>query len=225
MSMVKIDKNPSYYDHVWNVVVCGDMKSGQNRLVVSLGKHWRCKLTGLEPVISAVNGTYRFGVDFVIRRVIIRDIIIKLQVWDGGNVMADTALLKSVNIFLILFDLTKKDSFDRTLNVARSMMTLLPNDINKDNHIKLMMVGNTTNNPSSRVISYESAKRFANERGLMYIEANTDSHSINTTTNNESINNAFVNLAEECIVYENATKQSNKNRNVQEKDTNNCLIQ
>ena len=198
-----------------DIVVCGDTKSGQNRLVVSLGKHWRCKLTGLERNM-AVNGTYRFGVDFVIRRVIIRGVIIKLQVWDGGNVMADTSLLKSVNIFLILFDLTKKDSFDRTLNVARSMMALLPNDINKDNNIKLMMVGNTTNTPSNRVISYESAKRFANERGLMYIEANTDN-----TTNNESINNAFVNLAEECIVYENAAASSKG----QQKDTTNCLIQ
>merc|ERR1712154_227218 len=175
MSMVKIDKNPSYYDHVWNVVVAGDTKSGQNRLVVSLGRHWRCKLTGLEPVISAVNGTYRFGVDFVVRRVIIRDIIIKLQVWDGGNVMTDTSLLKQANIFLILFDLTKKDSFDRTLNIARSMISLLPAMSDKNEEL-LMMVGNTTNNPNNRIISYESAKRFANERGLMYIEANTDSY-------------------------------------------------
>eukprot|EP01083_Nonionella_stella_P047920 128324_1 len=214
LSMVKIDQNPRYYDHVWNIVVAGDTKSGQNRLVVSLGRHWRCKLTGLEPVISAVNGTYRFGVDFVIRRVIIRDIIIKLQVWDGGNVMADTALLKAVNIFLILFDLTDRDSFDRTLNIARSMISLLPND---DEHLKLMMVGNTTDNPKrDRVVSYESAKRFANERGLMYIEANTESP--------QSINEAFVDLAEECILFENE-KAMLLRQSAATKNGTNCLIQ
>ena len=216
MSMVKIDKNPSYYDHVWNIVVAGDTKSGQNRLVVSLGRHWRCKLTGLEPVISAVNGTYRFGVDFVIRRVIIRDIIIKLQVWDGGHVMTDTSLLQSVNIFLILFDLTKKDSFDRTLNVARSMVRLLPHTSLNGDGVKLMMVGNTTNNESERVVSYEAAKRFANERGLMYIEANTDSD------DSGSINEAFVNLAEECIAFE-TEKAALKSHAA--KDSANCLIQ
>ena len=220
MSMVKIDENPSYYDHVWNIVVAGDTNSGQNRLVVSLGRHWRCKLTGLEPVISAVNGTYRFGVDFVIRRVIIRDIIIKLQVWDGGHVMTDTSLLKSVNIFLILFDLTQKDSFDRTLNVARSMISLLPQNVNGD-RVKLMMVGNTTNNENARVVSYEAAKRFANERGLMYIEANTDSTQKKDDSDSDSINRAFVKLAEECIAFENE-KAALKSHT---KDSANCLIQ
>ena len=70
--MVKVDKNPKYFDMVWNVVVAGDTKAGPERLVVSLGKHWRCRLTNIEPVISAVSGTYRFGIDFVVRRVVLK---------------------------------------------------------------------------------------------------------------------------------------------------------
>ncbi len=59
--------------------------------------------------------------------------------------------------------------------------------------VQLMIVGNVTNEPSKRVVSYENAKRFANERGLMYLEANLD--------NPSSVNHAFVSLAAECIDF------------------------
>merc|ERR1712079_617375 len=198
MAMVKIDGNPSYHDCCWNIIVVGDTKSGPNRLVVSLGKHWRCKLMMADDhPVTAVNGTYRFGVDFVIRRVVVgHDTIIKLQVWDGGNVMTDTTLLESVNIFLILFDLGDKDSFDRTLSVAKDLSQRW-NIYAINGDIKLMMVGTTSSPYKSspgRVISYESAKRFANERGLMYIEANPTEFA-----------QAFVDLAEEC--YKLSTKK------------------
>ena len=80
MAMVKIDGNPSYHDCCWNIIVVGDTESGQNRLVVSLGRHWRCKLMMADDhPVTAVNGTYRFGVDFVIRRVVVgHDTIISL---------------------------------------------------------------------------------------------------------------------------------------------------
>jgi len=76
-------------------------------------------------------------------------------------------------------------------SVVRAMMDLVRNAMAED--VQLMMVGNTTNQPEKRVISYEAAKRFANERGLMYIEANTD--------HPESVNKAFVTLATECINF------------------------
>ena len=98
------------------------------------------------------------------------------------------------------------------------MISLLTHNLNGD-HVKLMMVGNTTNNCNERVVSYEAAKRFANERGLMYIEANTDSTQKNDDSG--SINKAFVNLAEECIAFENE-KAALKS---QTKDSTNCLIQ
>ncbi|ETO29864.1 kinetochore protein Ndc80 [Reticulomyxa filosa] len=127
LTMNKIDKDPRYYDHVWNVVVAGDVKVGQERLVVTLGKHWRCRLTNIEPVVSAVNGTYRFGIDFVVRRVVMKELVIKLQVWDGGNVMADAQLLQSVHIFLVLFDVTNQESYNRVSSVVRAMMELVRN--------------------------------------------------------------------------------------------------
>jgi hypothetical protein len=37
-----------------------------------------------DPVIDAVSGIYRLGIDFVTRRVVIDSTIIKLQVWDGN---------------------------------------------------------------------------------------------------------------------------------------------
>ncbi|ETO29865.1 GTP-binding nuclear protein RAN1 [Reticulomyxa filosa] len=77
--------------------------------------------------------------------------------------------------------------------------------------VQLMMVGNTTNHPEKRVISYESAKRFANERGLMYIEANTD--------HPESVNKAFVTLATECI---NFSKIQMRQQGANTKNRTNC---
>ena len=109
--------------------------------------------------------------------------------------MTDSTLLESVNIFLILFDLGDKDSFDRTLRVAKDLSQRWNIDAINDN-IKLMMVGTTATpykSSAGRVISYESAKRFANERGLMYIEANPAGFA-----------QAFVDLAEECYKFEHA---------------------
>ena len=140
----------------------------------------------------------------------------ELQVWDGGNVMTDSTLLESVNIFLILFDLGDKDSFDRTLSVAKDLSQRWNIDAINDD-IKLMMVGTTSTPYESspgRVISYESAKRFANERGLMYIEANP-----------AGFTQAFVDLAEECYKFEHERPAARATKRKSSPLFNDCLIQ
>eukprot|EP01083_Nonionella_stella_P107646 311984_1 len=199
ISMIKIVREPSHCDEIWNIIVQGDVRVGKDRLVCSLGNSILKRSKGVsrvlgfkdDPVIDAVTGIYRFSIDFVTRRIISAEKIIKLQVWDGGLVVGDTAVFGAAHIVLFMMDITVEESFRRLPAILKetSRSTRCT-----QSSCKFLLVGNTTGKPEKRTVSFESAKRFANERGLVYFEANID--------NAAEVDAAFVRLAQEFSTSE-----------------------
>uniref|UniRef100_A0A2P2IBX1 Kinetochore protein Ndc80 n=1 Tax=Hirondellea gigas TaxID=1518452 RepID=A0A2P2IBX1_9CRUS len=192
-AMTRIVSDPSYCDSIWNVVVQGDVRIGKNRLVYTLGdallrrnREHSTKDIRDDPAIDAVTGIYRFRIDFVTRRVVIEDKIIKLQVWDGGLVLGDSAVFGAAHIVLLLLDLTDETSFNRLPKLLRDTFRATKS---ADPNLRIVLVGNTRGSGDHRTVSFDRAKRFANERGLVYLEANID--------NPNEVDEAFVKLTEE----------------------------
>jgi len=113
-----LDKNPTYSDLCWNVVVTGDKALRKSRLVWSLresaakGKYRNWVSAGDDPVINPVSGIYRVGIDLAVRRVLVNTDILKLQVWDADALGGDprSLSLARADVILILFDACSEES-------------------------------------------------------------------------------------------------------------------
>jgi len=205
IAMCHLDRDPKYFDFLWNIVVIGDRRVGKSRLVWSLAEsankadERKHTVTAEDPVINAVSGIYRLGIDFVTRRVVIGSTVIKLQVWDGnalaGDGAGDRVPFQNTHVVLVVFDVCNQPSFDRVPflieNTRREMSLQQP----QSGNVPILLFANVTNpnEEKGRVVTYKDAKRFANERGLVYLEANANDP--------ESVDLAFARLADECIHF------------------------
>eukprot|EP00479_Gromia_sphaerica_P011902 TRINITY_DN6063_c0_g1_i1.p1 TRINITY_DN6063_c0_g1~~TRINITY_DN6063_c0_g1_i1.p1 ORF type:complete len:150 (+),score=25.22 TRINITY_DN6063_c0_g1_i1:214-663(+) len=89
-------------------------------------------------------------------------------------------------LFYFFLTITKEESYKNLPALTRQTLE----DTNTHtNAVKYLLVGNTTDRPEERQIPFETSKRFANERGLVYLEANID--------NPNEVDKAFVSLSEE----------------------------
>eukprot|EP00455_Lapot_gusevi_P027961 TRINITY_DN2970_c0_g1_i4.p1 TRINITY_DN2970_c0_g1~~TRINITY_DN2970_c0_g1_i4.p1 ORF type:complete len:323 (+),score=76.58 TRINITY_DN2970_c0_g1_i4:115-1083(+) len=200
-ALFTLQLNPRFSDYTWNVVVSGDRRVGKSKLVQSLAASQRQRLARAQaanrlpapvnpvvrnarvvppelnddPVEDAVSGIYRFGIDFVTKRVVVGSAVIKLQVWDG---VGDQRVFEAAHVVLLLYDMCDENSFQR--------LPALLHEVRKaeESGAVLLLVGNLRldqpNRP--RVVPYHAAKRFANERGMMYLEADaSDPDSVDKT--------------------------------------------
>jgi len=197
-AMARLEIDPHNQDGLWNVVVIGDKRVGKSRLVKSLAQSSRLatndkhRPSDEDPVIDAVSGIYRLGIDYVTRRVVLDSLIIKLQVWDGnalGNGHYASVPFNHANVVLIVFDVTQKQSFDRLPQILKTTRENLQRQ--NSGNAAILLFANLTSEPQKRVISFETAKRFANERGMVYLEANVNDMN--------GVDEVVSRMASECI--------------------------
>jgi GTPase SAR1 family protein len=220
MTMTLLDRNMSYFDLLWNVVIIGDKSVGKSRLVHTLGQSARvgkgnsnvstpvptipirssfrhsksnslsllaqAQLLQEDPVLDPVSGIFRLGIDFVTRRVVLNSTVIKLQVWDGT---AFANIFNKAHVVAIVFDTSRQSSFDQIpLILADTRRSLHFLNLTE---VMILLFGNITSQSSEqRQVHYDTAKRFANSVGMIYIEANA--------SDEESVDQAFAQLAMEC---------------------------
>lgn len=172
-AMHRLDHDPKYIDMLLNVVVIGDRRVGKSRLVHSLAASANRSRThrGVvdDPVIHAVSGIYRLGIDFVTRRVVIDSTVAKLQVWDG-NALGQGIPFTSTHVVMIIFDVKNRASFEKLPSILAGALQNL--EQSNSGGATILVIGNVTCSEEERVVPYKDAKRFANERGLLYVEAN-----------------------------------------------------
>jgi Ras family/P21-Rho-binding domain/F-box-like len=219
MTMCYLDHHPTYSDLTWNVVVTGDVRVGKSRLVRSLAESARKavglhrRAVGVDNVQNPVAGIFRMGIDIVIRRVVIDSTVIKLQVWDGNAFGANDAPFRSANVVVVVYDVCNQRSFDRVPAIIQQTRRGAADPFHDDNHntrsssseaaasamapgpeaVLLFSNDTTEHNEQERAVPYNTAKRFANERGLVYLEANAGDP--------DSVDSAFARLAEECLHF------------------------
>merc|ERR1712093_609036 len=174
------------YDHLFKIVIVGDSGCGKSSLLVRFtdGNY-------SDVYISTI------GVDFKFRQLRLNGKNIKLQIWDTAgqerfrNITA--SFYRGAHGIVLVYDVTNKNSFDNINSwledIARhhgygsSSSSLV-------NKPSIILVGNKCDMPK-KVVSTETAQRFAEKNGLQFIEASAkDSSNVET---------AFVNLVSEIL--------------------------
>ena len=194
IALFQLERNLGLWDFMLNVQVKGERKVGKSKLVSSLGdtqrqnKHLRKKsadsplLNHEDPVIEPIDGTFRFGLDLVIRRVIVGGVIVKLQVWDE---IGSRSNFNNVHMVCVLVNLYSETGLTNALKIMNDISTEMLSPPT------FVFLGAIKANQGNRLITFETAKRFANDRLVMYFEANT--------ADPESVEKAFGRLATEMI--------------------------
>ena len=140
------------------------------------------------------------GVDFKLKNIEIDNKKIKLQIWDTAGMekfrTITTSYYKGAHAFLIVFDITMRDSFD---HIVKWMA-----DIDKfaKPGVLRILVGNKCDLENERVVDENEAKEIALKYGINYIET-----SAKETTNIETL---FLN-AIKCLLSKQKPKTVNSN--------------
>lgn len=186
----------SSYDFLYKVIVIGDSGVGKSNLLMQFIQ---------KEIIEEIKPT--IGVDFYTRNVNIdNDIVVKLQIWDTAGqeryrAMTSTYYRGAVGV-LIMYDITKYKTFE---NVNKWLLEIKKH---AEENIKIIIVGNKTDDSTSREVPIDTVKKFAEEKSIAFIEI-----SVREKTNIELV---FQILAKE--IYK-ISKQSD----FYDKDENNII--
>ncbi|CAN0878079.1 Ras-related protein RIC1, partial [Linum grandiflorum] len=147
-------------DYLFKLLLIGDSGVGKSCLLLRFADD-----SYIESYISTI------GVDFKIRTVEQDGKVIKLQIWDTAGQerfrTITSSYYRGAHGIIIVYDVTDEESF---------------------NNVKLL-VGNKCDLTSKRVVSYDTAKAFADEIGIPFLETSAKS-----ATN---VEDAFMTMASE----------------------------
>eukprot|EP00887_Chlorella_sp_A99_P006405 scaffold3.g6405.t1 len=165
------------YDFLFKLLLIGDSGVGKSCLLLRFADD-----TYTESYISTI------GVDFKIRTVELDGKVIKLQIWDTAGQerfrTITSSYYRGAHGIIVVFDVTDQDSFN---NVKQWL-----NEIDRRAHgyanenVNKLLVGNKVDLTSKRVVDSATAKAFADEIGIPYIE-----------TSAKNATNAFMAMAAE----------------------------
>lgn len=133
---------------------------------------------------------FTIGVDYKFKQITIKDKSIKLQIYDTAGQerfrTVTASFYRGAHGILLVFDLTQKDSFEtRVEEWLKEIKSYTPDNT------PIVLVGNKCDLKEKRAINYETAKAWADEHNLQYIET-----SAKDATN---VNEAFTSLAEKIV--------------------------
>lgn len=115
------------------------------------------------------NCPHTIGVEFGTRIIEVDDKKIKLQIWDTAGQERFRAVTRSYYRgaagALMVYDITRRSTY----NHLSSWLTDTRNLTNPSTVI--FLIGNKSDLESTREVTYEEAKYFADENGLMFLEA------------------------------------------------------
>ncbi|XP_021747116.1 GTP-binding protein YPTM2-like [Chenopodium quinoa] len=164
------------YDYLFKLLLIGDSGVGKSCLLLRFADD-----SYVESYISTI------GVDFKIRTVEQDGKTIKLQIWDTAGQerfrTITSSYYRGAHGIIIVYDVTDQQSFD---NVKQWL-----NEIDRyasDNVVKIL-VGNKSDLTSNKVVSYETAKAFADEIGIPFLET--------SAKNSTNVEDAFMTMAAE----------------------------
>lgn len=148
------------YDFRFKMLVLGSKSVGKSLLVR--------RLAGLDTIDFKSDAT--IGVEFSTHKMVYKDKLIKLHLWDTSGDKAFEKILtpyyKNMACIFIIFDLTNKDSLDQAGKAYENYM--LKKEI--DNNPPIIFLGNKMDLPGERQISSAKGQIFALERECHYME-------------------------------------------------------
>lgn len=125
------------------------------------------------------------GVEFGSRTIELNHQLIKLQVWDTAGQEAFRSITRSYYRgacgALLVYDISRRDSFEHVTKWLEEAKQ------NSNPNIVIMLVGNKKDLEHKRQVSYEEGQSFAQQHGLVFIEASAKT--------GESVDETFVTVA------------------------------
>ncbi|PHT60681.1 Ras-related protein RIC1, partial [Capsicum baccatum] len=156
LRLVVIEMNTEY-DYLFKLLLIGDSGVGKSCLLLRFADD-----TYQESYISTI------GVDFKIRTVEQDGKTIKLQIWDTAGQerfrTITSSYYRGAHGIIVVYDVTDQESFNNVRQWLNEIDRYATPNVNK------ILVGNKSDLVANRVVSYETAKAFADEIGIPFLE-------------------------------------------------------
>ncbi|KAJ8492438.1 hypothetical protein OPV22_014159 [Ensete ventricosum] len=145
------------YDYLFKLLLIGDSGVGKSCLLLRFADD-----SYIESYISTI------GVDFKIRTVEQDGKTIKLQIWDTAGQerfrTITSSYYRGAHGIIVVYDVTDQESFNNIKQWLNEIDRYASENVNK------LLVGNKCDLTDSRVVSSETAKAFADEIGIPFLE-------------------------------------------------------
>eukprot|EP00761_Pharyngomonas_kirbyi_P011313 gb/GECH01011338.1/.p1 GENE.gb/GECH01011338.1/~~gb/GECH01011338.1/.p1 ORF type:complete len:204 (+),score=27.24 gb/GECH01011338.1/:1-612(+) len=149
--------NPEY-DYLFKLLLIGDSGVGKSCLLLRFADD-----TYTESYISTI------GVDFKIRTIELEGKMIKLQIWDTAGQerfrTITSSYYRGAHGIIIVYDVTDQESFNNVKQWLNEIDRYACDNVNK------LLVGNKSDLANKRVVDYNTAKEFADDLGITFLEA------------------------------------------------------
>ncbi|KAF8388858.1 hypothetical protein HHK36_025538 [Tetracentron sinense] len=167
--------NPEY-DYLFKLLLIGDSGVGKSCLLLRFADD-----SYLDSYISTI------GVDFKIRTVEQDGKTMKLQIWDTAGQerfrTITSSYYRGAHGIIVVYDVTDQESFNNVKQWLSEIDRYASENVNK------LLVGNKCDLTSNKVVSYETAKAFADEIGIPFLET--------SAKNATNVEQAFMTMAAE----------------------------
>jgi Ras-related protein Rab-1A len=167
--------NPEY-DYLFKLLLIGDSGVGKSCLLLRFADD-----SYLESYISTI------GVDFKIRTVELDGKTIKLQIWDTAGQerfrTITSSYYRGAHGIIVVYDVTDQESFNNVKQWLNEIDRYASENVNK------LLVGNKSDLASKKVVDYQTAKAFADEIGIPFLET--------SAKNATNVEQAFMTMAAE----------------------------
>ncbi|KAF3962022.1 hypothetical protein ACB098_10G037700 [Castanea mollissima] len=167
--------NPEY-DYLFKLLLIGDSGVGKSCLLLRFADD-----SYLDSYISTI------GVDFKIRTVEQDGKTIKLQIWDTAGQerfrTITSSYYRGAHGIIVVYDVTDQESFNNVKQWLNEIDRYASENVNK------LLVGNKSDLTANKVVSYETAKAFADEIGIPFMET--------SAKNATNVEQAFMAMAAE----------------------------
>lgn len=167
--------NPEY-DYLFKLLLIGDSGVGKSCLLLRFADD-----TYVESYISTI------GVDFKIRTVELDGKTIKLQIWDTAGQerfrTITSSYYRGAHGIIIVYDVTDQESFNNVKQWLNEIDRYASENVNK------LLVGNKNDLTAKKVVDSQTAKAFADEIGIPFLET--------SAKNALNVEQAFMTMAAE----------------------------
>ncbi|KAK3598665.1 hypothetical protein CHS0354_020426 [Potamilus streckersoni] len=151
--------NPDF-DYLFKLLLIGDAGVGKSCLLLRFADD-----TFSDSYISTI------GVDFKIRTIDKDGKTIKLQIWDtAGQERFRTiasSYYKGADGIIVVYDVTNQESFNNVKQWLQQIDRFASENVNK------LLVGNKCDLTTKKVVDYTTAKEFADQLGIPFLETSS----------------------------------------------------
>nr|XP_043632923.1 ras-related protein Rab2BV-like [Erigeron canadensis] len=154
------------YDYLFKIVLIGDSGVGKSNILSRFTRNEFC-----------LESKSTIGVEFATRTLQVEGKTVKAQIWDTAGQeryrAITSAYYRGAVGALLVYDITKKQSFDNILRWLRELRD------HADSNIVLMLAGNKCDLSHLRGVSENDAKALAEKEGLSFLETSAlDAHNV-----------------------------------------------